>query len=265
MQSVNPYAAPRAAGGLQAGPEPEQPLSLLAALNTGTGLYFRRFPTWAAIALAVWAPVELFVSYQEYYVLDPDDALGVFRWSLLAEGFLGIIAIGGTISVGAAALRGERRGWLAGLGDGLRGWPRIFSSRLIGGVVLVFALLAFVLPAIYVGVRLSLSDCAAILEGRAGTGALSRSMELTRGRFLVFLGLCIATVVPVVLAGIVLFIPLDLIPELDHWLVSAALSCLLDVLEPWMTLVFVAAYVQCRAEEIHAQEPIPADLAGPAA
>jgi hypothetical protein len=249
MEPVNPYASPIAASSEPAATAPELPFSLMAALNTGTALYLRRFPTWAAMTLAIWLPLELVVSYQEYFVLDPDDIVGMLRWSVFSEALVGIIAVGGTISVGEAALRGEHRGWLSGLGDGLRGWPRIFSSRFVGGIAILIAAIFFLLPALYLGARFSLSDCAAILERRAGTGALGRSLELTSGRFLIFFGLCTITIVPIMLAGFVVFLPLQFFPEYDHWLVSTALACVVDLLEPWMTLVFVAAYVQCRAEE----------------
>jgi hypothetical protein len=249
MEPVNPYAAPAAASSEAAAAAPDQPLSLMAALNTGTSLYLRRFPTWAAMTLAIWLPLELFVSYQEYFVLDPDDVAGVLRWSVLGEAFVGIIAVGGTISVGEAELRGERRGWLSGLGEGLRGWPRIFSSRFVGGLAVLIAALLFLLPALYLGARFSLSDSVAILERRAGTGAVGRSLELTRGRFLIFFALCTITIVPILIAGFVVFLPLQFFPEYNHWVLSAALACVANLLEPWMTLVFVAAYVQCRAEE----------------
>ena len=49
MEPVNPYAAPQAAGADATAVAAEQPLSLLAALNSGTWLYVRRFPTWAAM------------------------------------------------------------------------------------------------------------------------------------------------------------------------------------------------------------------------
>src|SRR5688500_6984108 len=104
MEPVNPYAPPAAAGEAPALAS-EQPLSVLAALNVGTSLYMRRWPTWAAMQLCIWAPLETLISYQEYFVLDPDDAMGVFRLSMLAEAFVGIISVGGTISVGEAALR----------------------------------------------------------------------------------------------------------------------------------------------------------------
>jgi hypothetical protein len=254
MENENPYASPLAAGG-EVVAATEQPFTLVGALSTGTSLYLRRFPTMLAITLSVWVPVEVFVSYQEYFVLGPDDLLGMLRWMTLTETLLGIIATGGIISVGVADLQGEQQGWLTGLINGLRAWPRLFATRLVGGLVLLLAAVFFLLPAIYLGVRYSLSDPAAVVERRAGMGALSRSMDLTRGRFLAFLGVWIVTLGPLLTISGILFVPLAFFPELDHWLISAALSCVMDLLGSWMTLVFVAGYVQCRFAERHAEAP----------
>jgi len=261
MEPVNPYAAPQAAGADAAAVAAEQPLSLLAALNSGTWLYVRRFPTWAAMTLVLWGPLEVLLAYQEYFVADPDNPFEAYFSQVLADALFGIIAIGGTIGVGEAALRGERRGWLAGLGDGLRAWPHVFSSRFVGGLTLVLAAMLFLLPALYLGVRYALSDSVAVLERRGGMKAIGRSMELTGVRFLILLGLCLATVVPIVAASVFIFFPLGFYPQYDHWLLSAALSFVLDLLTPWMTLVFVAAYVQRRDEQRRETQPVPAALA----
>lgn len=255
MEPVNPYAAPQASSEAVSLSAAEQPFTIRGALGEGTWLCFRRFPTLAAVTLSVYMPLELFVSYQEYFVVDPDDTLGVLRWSVLTDGLIGIIAIGGVISVAEAELRGEHRGWLSGLSAGLQGWLRLFSSRFVGGLLMLIAALLFVLPGIYLAIRYSLSDAAAIIEGRAGISAISRSMELTRDRFLAFLGLCLVTVVPVVIFGGVIFMPFAFLPELDHWLVSAALSCVIDLLTSWINVVFVLAYLQCRAEERRMEQP----------
>jgi hypothetical protein len=247
MEPVNPYAAPQAAVERVAADVASQPLTLVGALQAGTSLFFRRFPAVAAITLTIWAPLNAIVTYLEYFVLDSEDVMGAVRLNIFAEALIGIIAAGGIISVAEAELRGLHRGPLAALVDGLAGWPRLFSSRFVGGLFILIAVIFFVLPAIYLGVRYSLSDCAALIERRAGLSAINRSMELTRGRFLIFFGLCVVTVVPVVITGSVILMPLQFFPEYDHWLLAAALSCLVDLLDAWMTLIFVAAYVQCGA------------------
>jgi hypothetical protein len=249
METENPYASPMASESGVALQAAEQPLTLLGALGEGTSLFWRRLPTLAAITLVVWGPIEVLVGYLEYFVLSPDDVLGAFRVSMWMESLFGIIAIGGVIHVSEAALRGEHLGWLAGLSEGLRGWPRLFATRFVCGLVLLVAAIFFILPAIYLLVRYAFSETAAIVERQAGMSALRRSMTLTRGRVLTMLGLVAATVGPMVFASGVIFVPLDLYPEFDNWLSSAALACILDLLGSWMAVVFVVAYVQCRSEE----------------
>ncbi len=78
MEPANPYASPLTVS-READTALEERFSLLAALRAGTSLYFRRLPTIAAITLSICVPMELFVSYQEYFVLDPEDVLGVIR------------------------------------------------------------------------------------------------------------------------------------------------------------------------------------------
>jgi hypothetical protein len=246
MDPINPYASPHIpiADHTELG---EQPLTVLGAMGTGTTLSFRIFPSIAAVTLVVWLPLELLISYREYFVLDPDDAVGAIRQTLLLDAFFGAIATGGVISVGEAALRGRRKSWLAGLGDGVRGWPRLFATQLVAGVVLLLAALIFVLPAFYLAVRYSLSEPAAILEGKVGMRALGRSMQLTRGNFVTFFLLCLFTLVSVALVSVATYLPIALFPAFNHWLVAAALTSVDDLAGSWMTLVFVAAYVQITA------------------
>src|SRR5690606_37715776 len=97
---------------------------------------------------------------------------------------------------------------------------------------------------------------------RAGMNALNRSMSMTHGRFFTFLGLGLLTLLPGVVVSFVLFLPLGLFPQLDHWLISAALTCVVELVDAWMTLVVIAAYVQCREQENAAQTPVAITVPG---
>lgn len=63
-----------------------------------------------------------------------------------------------------------------------------------------------------------------------------------------FLGYYASTIVPLLVVGAVVQVPSAIVPAIDHWLLSAALTCL-DLPMPWATLVFVAAYAQVLDEE----------------
>jgi hypothetical protein len=242
MHDINPYASPRTEPGELASGSQAPPASVLGALGRGTALYAKLFPAVAVITFAVWTPLELFISYVEYFVLDPDDVAAVFRLQLMADSFVGIIASGGVISLGIAAERGQYKTAWQGLMDGLHAWPRFFGARFLGGIFILLGLLLLVLPGIYIGVCLLLAETIVIAEGKGVMRSLSRSKDLTRGNFWPLLALAVVTMSATAAIGIGVFAPLAFFPEIDHWLLSAALGLVVDLFVPWMLLVFVAAY-----------------------
>jgi hypothetical protein len=118
----------------------------------------------------------------------------------------------------------------------------LVSARIVVGLVSLIALVAFVLPGLYVGVRSIQADVVAVVERRNGMAAMQRSFDVTQGELWRYLGLATATV------GLITFINLLLnecvvqFSQLDHWLVSAALSLVIDLMAAWASLVFVVAY-----------------------
>jgi hypothetical protein len=90
-----------------------------------------------------------------------------------------------------------------------------------------------------------------VLEKKVGPSAINRSMELTRPSYWRYFLLCGVTLALHVVIMIVTQVPREVLPQIDCWLVSAALTWLMDLYTPWMTLVFVAAYVAA------SQPPLP--------
>ncbi|MDX1947466.1 MAG: hypothetical protein SFU86_18845 [Pirellulaceae bacterium] len=250
---INPYAAPSVESAvLAAGPPPATFFQVLAA---GTGLFVRRLPAVAAIMLVVWGPLELGQSYLETYVLDPDDVGTSFRLSMLLDALFGIIAVGAIVNLGLAESRGEPLAWWTCLGRGVAAWPRLFATRFVSGILLLLAALLLILPALYLAVRFSLGDTIAVAEGKAGMPALTRSLELTKGKFFWFTGLASVTVGSVLVFSVVTELPLIFFPDIHHWLLDAALTWLIDLFSAWMTLVYVAALLSVRASETSAFPP----------
>jgi hypothetical protein len=247
MTSINPYASP---DGEQFVAEPRTiPATVGEIVGAGTSLYVNHLGTWAAMSLAVWVPLELAASYLEYFVIDPDDVARAFQMNALFEGIFGIIVVGGVIQLGSEAWRHEPITWTRGLMAGLVAWPRLFSTRLIGGIALVLGLVLFIIPGLYIAVRIALADVVAVVEHKGGMRAVPRSMELTYRKFSRYLLLSCMTYGPLVLLGAFHQLPLILLPKIDHWIVSAALTLIVDLAAPWVVLVFVAAYVSETAEE----------------
>lgn len=221
MEPINPYAAPSAESAAMTIAAP--PITFGQVLATGTTVFFRRFPAFAAIMLVVWGPVELLQSYLDYYVLDPEDIGASFRLATTLDALFGIIATGAVVQLGVKEMRGEHCPWWSALVLGLRAWPRLFATRLVSGILLLIAALLLILPALYFAVRFSLAETAAVVENRAGTGATNRSMELTRGKFWWYLALAFATVGPQLLFGIAAQMPVIFVPGFDYWVISAGL------------------------------------------
>jgi hypothetical protein len=252
MDNVNPYAAPRME--MPAEHAPVVPATLFGALATGTSLFLSRFPTFAAITLAVWGPLELFQSYCNYFIFDAEDLGASFRLSLILEWLFGIIVAGGVTAIGAAQLEGERLSWWTGVVRGLGAWPRLFGTRFIAGIILALAALLLVLPALYLGVRFAVAEPVAIVERRVGMAAIKRSLALTHGAFFRYLGICLCTIGPFLVLNVATGIPGTLVPELNHWLFDAALMSVLDLAITWTTLVILAAYMGSVIAEQRANE-----------
>lgn len=240
MDPTNPYAAPAVDAYFEL--ESRRPKTFPEIIAAGTKLYISRFPAVLAITAVVWIPGELLHSYIEYFVLDPEDVLAQFRLTIFIEGIVGILAVASVIHLGAKTLEGEQCPWWTALGRGVAAWPRLFVTRIVSGFLLTLSALLLLVPYFYFAPRFSLCDTVSVVERKAGPSAVGRSMKLTEGSYLLYLGLCVVTVIPVLIAGIGVGVPLLIFPEIDHWLISAGLTWLADLFMPWMTLVFVSAY-----------------------
>jgi len=241
MSSINPYASPQ----FESRRDEPQPIPTTVGeiLSAGTTLYVNHLWTWVAMTAVVWGPLELAATYLEYFVIDADDIGRSFQMNAFFEGVFGIILYGGVIRAGGDAWRGEPVTWIRGLGQGLAAWPRLFSTRLLGGLVVILGLLLFIIPGLYLAVRIVLADAVSVVERKGATTALPRSMDLTYGKFFRYLMLCFVTYVPFVALATLHQMPLILFPQIDHWVVAAALTLTLDLAAPWIVLIFLAAYI----------------------
>ncbi len=240
MQSTNPYASPVATEGFTH--PPERTGSFRRILNVGLQLYFTNLLPIAIVTLIVWTPLELFAAYMEYFVFDPEDIGAMFRLQQALDSFFGIIAMGAVIALHDASIRGEQLSAWEALGEGFAAWPRLFWSRLIRGFLLVFAFLALIIPGLYYWARLALVEQAAVIEHKSGFDCIKRSHHLTAGRFWLLFGLMALVYVAVAVLSLILFFPLGFFPEIDHWLLFAAISLFLDIFMQIPTSLLTAAY-----------------------
>lgn len=239
MEPVNPYESPQIGQLVDARRPSAIPETLADMVRLGTSLYIANFLPIAGIMLAFSVPMALTQAYADYFAFDPEDPGKSLRLTLLFQNVIGLIPQAGVMAIGAAALKGQQPTFLRGLVEGFAAWPRMFVTRLIVTISILLALVLFVIPGIYVGVRTAYSEPAALIEHRGGMSAPGRSFELTKGRFWqTFCLLCIVY-------GVVLCVGFSSeIPRMffDHWLLSAASSVVIDLLSAWAMLVLVTAY-----------------------
>jgi hypothetical protein len=241
--AINPYASPVHPDRM--GHEPAPEASFGRILNAGLRLFTGNLWQIAVVTLVVWTPLEIFQGYMEYFVFEADDLSSTFRLQRTLDNLFGIIATGGVIAIETAAMRGVKMTVWGGLIAGVTSWPRLFWTRLIRGLLLLLAFLALIIPGIYFAIRLVFVEPVAVIEHWSGGNCIKRAYELTAGRFWLLFWLLVLSYSAIVFISFALFIPLAFFPEIDHWLVSTAISLVVDVLSQIPTSILVAAYFAC--------------------
>lgn len=252
MNETNPYASPIEAESQLAPAAPQ--VSLRGILNSGLRLYATNFLTIVAVTLIVWTPLELFQSYMDYFVFDPEDVRSTFRLQRGLQSFFGIIVTAAVIAVCDAAMRSEQLSIFEALEAGLSAWPRMFWTRLLTGLLLLVAFLALIIPGIYAVFRLALVEPVAVIEHKTGSDCIKRAYLLSKGRFWLFLGLFGGSYLILGVFSVLIVAPTVLFSEFDHWLVNVFTSLCIDVLMQTIPALMVAAYFACSREAERASQ-----------
>jgi Membrane domain of glycerophosphoryl diester phosphodiesterase len=216
---------------------------ITSILKHAWDLYRKHFGIIAAVIVVIWLPLNLFSSYMDYFVFDPDDIRKSFKLSQFLENFIGIIATAGIISIGHMSQIGQHPTFGGAMSYGADSWGRMWWTRFLTGLVIILGLLLLVIPGIYLSVRLALVESVAVCERVSGSAAMRRSFELTKGRFwdILLLGLVFGAIMCA--AVICVILPIIFIPALDHWLVDAASSLFVDFVAAFGTLCVFYTYI----------------------
>jgi hypothetical protein len=240
MEPANPYASPHEAG---AGPPPPRPPdTFLEIIATGISLYIGNAPAIVVLVVLIMGPMELMQSYYDYFIRSATDIGGALGASFWIKNIIGILPTAGIVAIGDAAMRGQRPTVWFGLRAGLEAWPRMILTRIIVSLITLLGLVAFIIPGVYFGIRSGLAELVIVIERANSMPAIQRSFELTLGRFWCFFLLSSAVVAFMFVLGVLTQLPSELFPERDHWILTASLSLLVDVLAGLPVLVFVAGY-----------------------
>jgi hypothetical protein len=255
VQPTNPYAAPAAEEGFIRPPERAGPFRRI--LNIGFHLYFTNLLPITIVTLIIWSPCELFQSYMDHFVLDPESFGQSFRLRQFLDGFFGIIGVGAVIALQDATLRGETISIWQSLDEGFSAWPRLFWSSVLRSILLLVALIALIIPFLYYLVRLALVEQVAMIEHTGAVDSIKRAHELSARRFWLLAGLTFLPHAAIWLIAVGIAIPFGIFPELDHWLLSAALALPVDVLSQIPTTLLVVAYFEFTRAPPAANPPAP--------
>lgn len=255
MTDRNPYAPPGAVVEIT---NRAEALSLGTVFTEALRFIVLHWPTVLGAWLIVWVPSALFMSYQDYFVIDEDDFRSSFRMANLFDSFIGIVASGAVVAAMHAYYQREPVRLGESLAASFTSWPRIWITRTLLTIGLLLGLVLLVAPGVYLGVRWALAVNVAVVEQRAAVSALRRSWELTKDCSLVVLliGLIHWSAV---LGGIVIWAIVLGVLELDHWLLDAILTVCFNGLHLFFLICLGCVYQSITtAAEATPGEPAPA-------
>jgi hypothetical protein len=268
VEPINPYQSPEIPAEEAAATPLQRPARLenrfVDAFVVGTWLFRRNWLRVAVIVVIVWLPIELYMSYQELFVLDPNDFARYFRLQWTMEGLFGVIGIGAIVAVGSAYWQAGRPSSLGeAFSASLSQWGRFFLGGILGSVLMLVGLLLLILPGLFIAVCLGYLFPLYIVEQPGIVNGLKRSVDLGRRHFWFSLALMVATTTIEFVAGVIMgiaMIGIELIepPDTVLWIANALASLPLALIAAWMWLVITAALLRMLEEEKEEAQTAPA-------
>ncbi len=211
-------------------------------LSDAWRLFRERFAVIAAIVVVVWLPCELLSSYLDAFVFGPDDIRKSIRFAQLLDNFVGIIATAGVTFVALTSRSGQPATFGSAIGAGFGAWGRMWWTRFLSGIALLFAFLLLIIPGVYLLTRLCFIESIVVAERISGSEAMRRSFEITKDRFWPTFRLGLVLLLFLVLPCAVVILPTAFIPALDHWLIDAASQLICDVIGAFTTVALFCGY-----------------------
>jgi len=254
-----------------------RPLGIGEILSTAFQLYRRHWRTLLAIAAVVVVPLTLLqylfgdlvrtqgeTTRNGVVVETATWAVGIAGLLAALAGILMYLVLTGAITRAVAA---EVAGQDPSVEQSYRfGFHRLGSVLLVSvlvGLAIIGGLILFIIPGIYIGIRLCVSIEALVIEGRRGTEAMGRSWGLVGGHWWHAFG---TVVVGGLLTGIVNAI-ITAPFGATGWFVQAVAAAVATVVTlPYSALVGVLLYLDLRArKESLTMETLKTDLQASAA
>jgi hypothetical protein len=253
-----------------------RPMGIGEILGTAFQLYRRHWRTLLAIAAVVVVPLTLLQYLLGDLVRTQGETTrnGVVETATWAVGIAGLLAAlvgiltylvltGAITRAVAAEVAGEDPSVEQSYRFGFHRLGSVLLVSVLVGLATIGGLILFVIPGIYVGVRLCVSIEALVVEGRRGTEAMGRSWSLVGGHWWhAFFTLLVAAL----LTGIVNAV-ITAPFSATNWFAQAVAAAVATVVTlPYGVLVGVLLYLDLRArKERLSLEALRADLQASAA
>jgi hypothetical protein len=236
-----------------------RPMGIGEILGTAFQLYRRHWRTLLAIAAVVVVPLTLL----QYLLGDlvrtqgettRNGVVETATWSVGIAGLLAALAgilmylvlTGAITRAVAAEVAGEDPSVEQSYRFGFHRLGSVLLVSVLVGLATIGGLILFVIPGIWIGVRLAVSVEALVVEGRRGTQAMGRSWELVGGHWWHAFG---ALVVAGLLTGIVNAVITAPFNN-TGWFVQAIAAAVATVITlPYGVLVGVLLYLDLRARK----------------
>lgn len=250
MTEINPYAPPRSEFEEVAESKPPEQrwdgkTSLaLKSFRQGWDGFWVCFPRIFGVLLVTYVPLDFASAWYDYHYANEADPWKSFRFDHLLNQWLYVIPDGAFYWIAWNHFQGRFCGIVEALGVGLtRYWQMWWTRFLLYLSYLSFLLLIF--PGIYLTTRLALAEVSVVTEQEAGTRALGRSWDQTRGVFWRVLGAVLLASVPsLLLYGLVTAfweVSARFLPEYFWWM-DGLLECLMSLSVPFFCFVVVALH-----------------------
>jgi hypothetical protein len=253
-----------------------RPMGIGEILGTAFQLYRRHWRTLLAIAAVVVVPLTLLQYLFGDLVRTQGETTrnGVVETATWSVGIAGLLAAlagilmylvltGAITRAVAAEVAGEDPSVEQSYRFGFHRLGSVLLVSVLVGLAIIGGLILFVIPGIYVGVRLCVSIEALVVEGRRGTEALGRSWSLVGGHWWhAFFTLLVAALLTGIVNAVITA-PFGA----TNWFVQGVAAAVATVVTlPYGVLVGVLLYLDLRArKERLSLEALRADLQASAA
>ncbi len=133
-------------------------------------------------------------------------------------------------------------------------WPAMAAVSAMGTLAILLGASLFVLPGLWVMIRIAFAEYLLVLRGLPPLAALKESFRLTRGHFLLLLGCTLVVMAPLWLLDIWVALqmegaePLPLLPRV-------ALDAAIGLLQLFATVVLFRCYMLCAAQDAGHERP----------